>query len=116
MQYKNSVFGFAKDLVPLVANGTRVFTYRYSTKYDFLHVGDSVVIEDSSTHLPFAEIEILGKKTCLFRDLPIDRKGHEVYESKESERQTLEQYYHTSISDDAEFFVFEFKVLRLISE
>jgi hypothetical protein len=112
MHYQKIVFGFDETLVPLIETGDKTFTYRLGDKYDFLVVGDSCWIENSTTHQPFVEIEILNKTKVSFRDLPIDRKGHEIYASKEEQRRILGGYYQKSLQDDDSFLVFEFKVLK----
>lgn len=114
MHHNKVILGFAEELVPLVKDGSKTLTYRLGLKYDFLQNGDTFLIEDSSTHLPFAEIEIVGTAKTSFIDLPIDRRGHEAYSSKEEQRQTFERFYKRTVLDNDPVIIIEFKVLRLL--
>jgi uncharacterized protein YqfB (UPF0267 family) len=109
-----SGFAFADNLVPLILNNSKTFTYRLGDKYDHLQTGDVCRIRDASTREPFAVIEILNKSTVRFADLPIDRKGHEPYPSKEAMRQTFESYYQHPVTDDEPVLVFQFKMIETI--
>lgn len=114
MYHEKVLLGFAGELVPLLKDGSKTLTYRLGLKYDFLQKGDTLLAEDSSTHLPFAEIEIVGVTKTSFIDLPIDRQGHECYSSKEEQRQTFERFYKRTILDDDPVIIIEFKVLRIL--
>ncbi len=111
---KVHTIGFAKQLVSRVKEGTKTLTYRLGRKYDFLKVGDRLKAEDSSKHLPFAEIEIMSTTKTSFIDLPIDRQGHEVYASKAEQRKIFEGFYGRSVSDQDDVMIIEFKVVRLL--
>jgi hypothetical protein len=102
--------GFAPNLVPLIQNGSKTLTYRLGDKYNFLNVGEKIAVHDSSTNEIFAEVEIIEKSYTTFRDLPIDRVGHEVYPSKEKQRETFEKYYGT-VNDEDKILILAFKVL-----
>lgn len=114
MTHDNNILGFANELVPLVKDGSKTFTYRLGHKWGFLKKGDILSIENTSTHLPFAEIEIVEVSGTLFADLPIDRLGHEHYSSKEDQRKIFETYYQKPVLDSDPVLVIEFKVLRLL--
>jgi len=105
-------FAFAHDLVPLILNESKTFTYRLGDKYDVLNPADTCRVRDAATGMPFADIEILEKTTVRFDELPIDRAGHESYPSKETMRQTFELYYGQPVTDDEHVLVFQFKLLR----
>lgn len=105
-------FAFADNLAPLVLDGTKTLTYRLGDKYDYLNAGDICRIRNAETKMPFAEIEILNKTNVRFTDLPIDRKGHESYPSKEAMRKTFESYYKRPVTDGTPVLVFQFKLLR----
>lgn len=102
------ILGFASELVDLVKNGTKTLTYRLGDKYDFLKPGDIIKTKDSSTGEVFGELNINEKSACLFKDLPIDRSGHETYESKEAIRQTFERLYNRQVSDDDKVIILGF--------
>lgn len=112
MSYDQAVFGFAGSLVPLVKDGSKTLTYRLGDKYAFLKNGDRLMVEDSSTHIPFAEIEIIEVSRTTFADLPIDRHGHEAYASKSEQRAVFEGFYKRPVNDEEQVLIIEFKVLR----
>ncbi len=114
MHHNKVILGFAEELVPLVKDGFKTLTYRLGVKYDFLQNGDTFLIEDSSTHLPFAEIEIVEVTKTSFIDLPVDRRGHGTYSSKEEQRQAFERLYKRTVLDNDPVIIIEFKVLRLL--
>lgn len=114
MHHEKVILGFAEELVPLVKDGSKTLTYRLGLKYDFLQKGDTLLIEDSTTHHLFAEIEIISITKTSFIDLPIDRQGQECYSSKEEQRQTFERFYKRTVSDNDSVIIIEFKVLRLL--
>ncbi len=111
MQDKTISIGFAQNLVPLIQNGTKTLTYRLGDKYTFLNVGDKIAVRDSSTNTVFAEVEITEKSYTTFKDLPIDRVGHEVYSTKEKQRETFEKYYGIVKAKDR-ILVLGFKLLK----
>jgi hypothetical protein len=114
MHYDQVILGFAENLVPSVKDGSKTLTYRLGFKYAYLKVGDHFLVENTATHIPFAEIEIMSVSQASFQDLPIDRPGHETYESKEGQRKIFEGFYGTRVKDEDPFLVFEFKVVRLL--
>ena len=81
--------GFASNLVPLVLDGSKTLTYRIGDKYDFLKVGDEIDVRDSSNDNVFAKVRIIEKDYTTFSNLPINRAGHEVYSSKQVQRDTF---------------------------
>lgn len=91
---------FAPDLVTPIFDGSKTLTYRIGDKYDFLNVGDEIDVRDSSTNKIFGKVKITEKSYTTFRDLPIDRSGHEVYESKQKQREKFEKYYGRVTDDD----------------
>lgn len=114
MHHDKVILGFAEELIPLVKDGSKTRTYRLGLKYEFLQKGDTLLIEDSSTHLPFGEIEIVGITKMSFLDLPIDQRGHETYFSKEEQRQVFERFYKRAVFDNDPVIIIEFKVVRLL--
>lgn len=85
--------GFAPHLVPLIKNGTKQLTYRIGDKYGFLAVGDKIAVRDSSTNEVFGEIEIIERSYTTFKNLPLNRAGHEIYKSKEEQKEIFSKYY-----------------------
>lgn len=112
MNNKIVAVGFAPDLVPLIKNGSKTLTYRVGDKYKFLKVGDKVPLMDSSTGEVFAEVEVTEKSQTNFGWLPIDRKGHEIYQSKIEQRETFEKYYGKVITDNEKMLILGFRVLK----
>ena len=94
MKYEDKQIGFSSDLVPLIKEGSKTFTYRLGDKYDFIQIGDVIKTHDSSDNQVFAELEIIEKSYTTFGELPIDRVGHEAYPSKEVQRETFKKYYN----------------------
>lgn len=108
MKYSSSI-GFAPNLVTLIKSRSKTLTYRIDDKYSFLKVGDIINVRDSSNDQIFGTVEILNISQTTFGELPIDRVGHEVYNSKEEQRKTFEGYYNRVVSDNEPILVFEFK-------
>ncbi len=96
------VIGFAENLVPLVESGEKTITYRLGDKYDFLQTGDSIRAFNSSDGKFFANLEIVNKSYCTFKDL-------------DSEKQNLfVEFYKRKITADEKVIIFDFKVIELI--
>lgn len=112
MKYANKSIGFAPNLVPLIKNGTKTLTYRVGDKYSFLEVGDRINVSDSSTGETIAEVEIIEKSYTNFGNLPKDRKGHELYSSREKQRATFKKYYGRDILDSEKILILGFKVIH----
>jgi len=107
----NTSIGFASNLVPLILDGTKTLTYRIGDKYDFLKIGDEIDVRDSSNDKVFAKVKITEKDYTTFADLPIDRVGHEVYSSKQEQRDTFEKYYG-EIKDNYKMLILGFTVIK----
>jgi hypothetical protein len=106
--------GFAPNLVSLILNGSKTLTYRIGNKYEFLKVGDEIDIRDSSSDKVFARVKIVEKDYTIFADLPIDRVGHEVYSSKQEQRDAFEKYYG-QIKNEDKILILGFKVIEKYS-
>ncbi|MDD2786360.1 MAG: ASCH domain-containing protein [Patescibacteria group bacterium] len=115
MHHTDIILGFAAKLVPLVKDGSKTLTYRLGDKYSFLKSGDTILVEDSSTNQPFAEIEVTSVSRTTFLDLPLDGKGHETYESKEKQRKEFEKMYKRPVADDETVIVIAFRVVTLLT-
>lgn len=107
---KEFSIGFAHELVHLVLNEEKIYTYRLGERYKSIKVGDEGNARDSSTNKAFARIKITEKSSTTFIDLPTNKKGHEVYSSKEEQRQVFEKYY-TQINDNDEVTILGFKLI-----
>jgi hypothetical protein len=46
MKYPDKSIKFASNLVPLIKNGTKTLTYRMGDKYEYLEVGDTVMVQE----------------------------------------------------------------------
>ncbi len=104
--------GFAKELAPMILDGSKFFTYRLGNKFDFLNVGDKINARDSSNNKNFGIIVIISKTYTLFNNLPLDRKGHEIYKSKDHQKEIFKGYYKREIDDNEKVLVFEFHLLE----
>ena len=80
-------------------------------KYEFLQVGDTINVKDSSTDQIFGAVEITEKSTTIFRDLPIDREGHEKYPSKKVQREAFGKYYD-KVEDEDKIIVLGFRLIN----
>ncbi len=103
--------GFDSNLIPLILSGRKTLTYRLGTKHASLKVGDTVNIYDSATNEVCALVEITEKAVIPFGDLPVDRKGHEAYPSKEAQHQIFKQYYGKDIEENEPMLVLGFKIV-----
>ena len=103
--------GFASNLVPLILDGSKTLTYRIGDKFTFLKVGDEIAVRDSSNNEVFAKVKIIEKNYTTFADLPIERVGHEVYSSKQDQRDTFEKYYD-EVNDDDKILILGFTVIE----
>lgn len=108
---KQISIGFAANFVPLILNGSKTLTYRIGDRYDFLEIGDEIDIKDSSNEKVFGRIKITEKSYTTFEDLPIDRKGHEVYKSKLEQRETFEKYYG-QVDDKDKMLILGFELIQ----
>jgi hypothetical protein len=109
-----NVIPFAPELINFILEDLKVTTYRFGRKYDYLHVGDVVSIQDSSSKQMVCKAEITGKSSTTFKELPLESGTHETYKDKEHQRGVLTGYYAyigRPIDDEDEFLVFDFKLL-----
>ena len=116
MKYKNKTIKFAANLIPLIKNGAKTFTYRIGDKYEYLKKGDRVMVQEGGGNdgVIFAEVKITEKYHTTFASIPFNRNGHEKYSSKQEMRETFKRYYKQEIKDDQDFLVFGFKVIKLL--
>lgn len=111
MKY-NKAIGFAPELVPLIKNGQKTLTYRLGEKYNYLKIGDSIPFRNSVTDEVFTEVIITEKSLISFKDLPINRAGHELYLSKEEQKKVFKKYYSREVDDSEQVLVLGFKVIK----
>ena len=105
---------FAPELVSFIRSKEKQSTYRFGLKYDYIQVGHTVEIVDSSTELVAAKVVITAKRKVLFSDLSLSLDKYGTYRNKEHQRQVLSGYYAyigRPIYDDDIFLVFEFELL-----
>lgn len=112
MKHIIKTIGFAPELIPLVQEESKTLTYRLGDKYDFLKIGDTIQVDDSLTGIVFGEVVITEKSQTTFGLLPIDRKGHEIYLSKEEQREVFAGYYGRAIEDNDRIIVLGFLLLK----
>lgn len=106
---KNNI-GFAKNLIPLILNGSKTLTYRLGDKYDFLKVEDEIDVRDSSSRKIIGRIKITEKEHAVFKNLPINRKGHEEYKTKRELKRTFEKYYG-KVNENDKVIILSFKLI-----
>lgn len=112
MIYTDKSIGFAPNLVSLINDGTKTLTYRLGDKYDFLKVGDLIDVRNSEDDRVFAQVEIIEKYWTMFKNLPIDRNGHEVYSSKNEQKETFKKYYGKDLVAEDRILILGFKVIK----
>ena len=113
------VIPFAPELVQFLESGEKVETYRYGDKYEYLEVGDLVVIQNNKTKEGVFNANIVEKKKTTFASLPLTSSGHEGYESKDQQRAVFSGYYAylgRPIENDDPFLIFTFRRKEAISE
>lgn len=110
--YKNKSIGFAADLVQLVKDGKKTKTYRVGKKYSFLVPGDRIPVKDSATDRQFAEIEITSSTCTTFGALPLSLAGHEIYASREEQKEKFKTYYGRDIAEIEEVCILGFRVVK----
>lgn len=108
------VIPFVHELIKLILDKHKLTTYRYGMKYDYLKIGDTVKIQDSSSKIIVGKAKINNKSKSTFINLPLTNGTHESYRDKTRQREVLSGYYAyigRPISDDDEFLVFDFKLI-----
>lgn len=115
MKYSDKSIKFASNLVPLIKDGTKTLTYRIGDKYEYLEVGDTVMVQEGGEKDGdvFAEVEITQKYHTTFGELSHEADGHEKYASKKEMRETFKKYYKLQAKDDQDILVRGFKVKKL---
>lgn len=109
------VIPFAPELVNFILEKSKLRTYRYGRKYDYLQTGDEVGIQNVETKGILAKAEIVGKEYTTFAELPLDTEGHETYRDKEHQRQVFSGYYAylgRPIEDEDEILVLDFRLVE----
>lgn len=101
--------GFAPQLVPLVKSGRKTMTYRLGDKYTSVKPGDVLPVKNSGDGKLFGQVIISNISTTTFKELPINRNGHEGYASKDEQRAKFEIYYGRSVVDEEPVIILEYK-------
>jgi hypothetical protein len=102
---------FAPELIEFIKDNQKLTTYRFGKKYDHFQVGDLVNYQNSETGEIIGKLSIINKREVTFATLPLENPTHEVYRSKEHQRQVLSGYYAyigREIVDDDPFLIFDF--------
>ena len=108
------VVPFAPELAGAILERSKVITYRFGDKYDYLQVGDEVSVQNSATQEVVGKASIVNKKRLLFKDLPLDGASHESYKSKHEQRKLFSGYYAylgRPIEDDDSFLALGFQLI-----
>lgn len=111
MEHKDKSIGFAQELVPLVHDRLKKVTFRLGNQYDFLEVGDTIMVRNSETGENFGEVKVTSLTKTTFKDLPIDMEGHEKYGSKEEQRKVFEEYYPGMVKDESPVLTIGFELI-----
>jgi hypothetical protein len=83
---------FSSNLVPLIESGNKIYTYRLGAKFRSIAVGEQCFAADQDGRV-FALLKITAKSITSFRSLPLRRRGHEPYSSRQEQITTFSQYY-----------------------
>lgn len=108
------IIQFAPELVDFIKKDKKIKTYRYGDKYEYLKVGDTVELREYKTNNFISKAKITKKQHLLFREIPLNLNGHEVYETKDHQRKVFSSYYQyigREIADSDPFLVFTFKLI-----
>lgn len=111
---KANILPFAPELVDLISKKLKLTTYRFGNKYDYLKIGDVVVIQDSVTGEFVHKARITNKSETIFAELPLSDDKHEAYKDKEHQRMVFSGYYKymgREIRDDDQFLVISFELI-----
>lgn len=114
-EYKppKGAIGFAPELIDFILGGKKLSTYRYGDKYDYLSVGDTIDIQDSTARKTVCKAIVTDKAYTTFAQLPLKINIHESYKDKEHQRAVLSGYYAflgRPLEDEDEFIKFEFEL------
>jgi len=112
---KDNVIPFAPELIKFIQNNTKLRTYRYGQKYNYLNVGEVVSLSDVVSGQEVARARITKKGSVAFADLPLETEGHEAYSDKEHQRRVFSGYYQylgRHIKDSDEFLVIDFELVK----
>lgn len=105
---------FAPELTALILKEGKVTTYRYGTKYDYLHIGDEVRLSEYDTRKLITRAIITKKEKVLFKDIPLHVKGHEAYKSKVEQKKVFSSYYTylgRPLTNNDPFLLLAFKII-----
>lgn len=108
------VIPFAPELINFIKEKLKLRTYRFGRKYDYLKVGDIVELTDAINRQVAARARITKKEFTTFVELPLETQGHEIYLSKEHQRQVFSGYYQyigRPIKDEDEILVLDFELV-----
>jgi hypothetical protein len=110
---KMKPIGYADDLVPLILSGQKTLTYRLDSRFNEISVGDTVEFRNSQNEKVIGKLKIISIEKTTFGKLPIDRPGHEKYQSKEEQREIFKSYYGDTFTDDSEVTILEHEVVEI---
>ena len=92
MDESNKIIKFASDLVHLIIDGSKIYTYRLGYKFSSAVPGDELLAADEYGHV-FGVIRITERSVTTFGNLPLRIKGHEPYSSRKAQIVTFAKYY-----------------------
>jgi hypothetical protein len=114
-EHDKYIIQFAPELTPFIRKDGKVKTYRFGDKYDYLKVGDKVILREYKTNKLISKAIIKNKERVIFQDLPLDLNGHEIYDSKDHQRKVFSSYYKyigRDVNDTDPFLVFTFDLVN----
>jgi hypothetical protein len=117
MEATRHVILFHPDLIPLIESGAKTLTYRLDDDgLDYLAIGDRVEAVDAFTDQAFAQLEITGKESTTFGQLPTDRQGNVTHSSKEKQRIVFQGYYGREVKDSDRVLILGFRLIGWLGD
>jgi len=92
-------------------------SYRFGLKYDYLEVNDEIKIQNCDSKEIVALAKVINKRRTIFKKIPIQIDGHEVYRDKEHQREVFSGYYvyiGREIKDEDLFLMIGFELIKQI--
>lgn len=108
------IIQFAPELTDFILKEGKVKTFRYGDKYDYLKVGDRVILQEYGSNKFIAKVEIIHKEKTTFGKLPLKLEGHDTANSKEQQRKIFSNYYKyigREVQDTDPFLILGFRLV-----
>jgi len=112
-QHNKYIIQFAPELTDFILKEGKVKTYRFGNKYDYLKMGDQIILQEYGSKKFIAKAEIIQKEKTTFGQLPLNIEGREISDSKQHQRKVFSSYFAyigRGIEDNDPFWILGFKL------